>query len=155
MADNGRCPHLTVCRQRPHLSFIHFFQAEMKIRIQGNSLRLRLSQSEVAKFNDTGEVSDGINFGPSSPVSLTYKLEQADLPQMSVVFVDNCINVYVPSEQGITWASSEHEVGMEHIQRFPETGDSLRILIEKDFKCLADRPGEDESDNFPNPNLSC
>lgn len=127
----------------------------MKIRIQGNSLRLRLSQSEVAKFNESGQVSDGINFGPTSPVSLTYRLERADQPAMSVVFVDNCINVYVPSEQATTWANSELEVGMEHLHRFPETGGSLRILVEKDFKCLADRPGEDESDHFPNPNLSC
>jgi hypothetical protein len=27
----------------------------------------------------------------------------------------------------------------------------LRILVEKDFACLAPREGEDESDMFPNP----
>lgn len=127
----------------------------MKIRIQGNSLRLRLSQSEVAKFHETGQVTDGISFGAAPPVMLTYKLERSDLPEMAANFSDNCICVYVPSEQAATWASSEQEVGMEHLLRSPANGDSLRILIEKDFKCLANRPGEDESDNFPNPNLSC
>jgi hypothetical protein len=31
----------------------------------------------------------------------------------------------------------------------------LRIVIEKDFACLTVREGEDESDNFPNPNPRC
>lgn len=127
----------------------------MKIRIQGNSLRLRLSQLEVAKFNEIGQVTDGISFGPTPPVMLSYKLERADQPEMTATFSGNCICVYVPSEQADTWANSEKEVGMEHLIRFPASEEPLRILIEKDFKCLANRPGEDESDNFPNPNLSC
>jgi hypothetical protein len=31
----------------------------------------------------------------------------------------------------------------------------LRIVVEKDFACLTAREGEDESDNFPNPNPTC
>lgn len=134
---------------------LHFLPKRMKIRIQGNSLRLRLSQPEVARFHETGQVADGISFGAVPPVALTYKLERSSLPEMTVGFSDNCISVYVPEEQAATWAGSEQEVGMEQLVRFDGHGGSLRILIEKDFKCLAERPGEDESDNFPNPNLSC
>ena len=32
-----------------------------------------------------------------------------------------------------------------------EDGDSLKILVEKDFACLVAREGEDESDMFPHP----
>lgn len=127
----------------------------MKIRIQGNSLRLRLSQSEVARFHETGQVTDGISFGAMPPVALTYKLERSSLPEITAGFSDNCISVYVPEEQAATWAVSEQEVGLEHLVRFDGSGHSLRVLIEKDFKCLAERSGEDESDNFPNPNLIC
>lgn len=98
---------------------------------------------------------DGISFGATPTVALSYRLERSDLPEMTASFSNNCICVYVPEDQASTWAGSEQEVGMEHLVRFDGNGNSLRILIEKDFKCLAERPGEDESDNFPNPNLSC
>ena len=32
---------------------------------------------------------------------------------------------------------------------------TLSLLIEKDFKCLTPREGEDEYDGFANPNLTC
>ncbi len=32
-----------------------------------------------------------------------------------------------------------------------DDGDSLKILVEKDFACLAPREGEDESDMYPHP----
>jgi len=48
-----------------------------------------------------------------------------------------------------TWATTDL-VGLEHqIQLKGE--EKLAILIEKDFKCLQERPGEDEEDMFPNP----
>lgn len=127
----------------------------MKIRIQGDSIRLRLSQSEVAQFHETGRVSDGINFGSSSNARLVYELERSESSEMSATFSENRICVFVPSEQANIWATSEYEVGMEHLVRFSSDDNTLRILVEKDFKCLADRPAENDSDGFPNPNLSC
>ena len=32
-----------------------------------------------------------------------------------------------------------------------DDGDSLKILVERDFACLAPREDEDESDMFPHP----
>ena len=32
-----------------------------------------------------------------------------------------------------------------------DDGDSLKILVEKDFACLAPREGEDETDMYPHP----
>jgi hypothetical protein len=128
----------------------------MKIRISGNSIRLRLSQSEVRVFTETGEVLEHVRFGASPSDVLTYALKRTDAAEMSASFINNRITVLVPAEQGDTWAYAEQEVGMEHLFRHtPGEGGSLRILVEKDFKCLAERPAEDENDNFPNPNLSC
>lgn len=126
----------------------------MKIRMSSNSIRLRLSQSEVTKLLERGEVRDQVNFGANA--TLDFGLVRSDAAEISANFSNNCITVLVPTDMANTWATSEQEVGLEHLNRFA-TGDggSLRILIEKDFKCLASRPGEDESDNFPNPNLSC
>lgn len=126
----------------------------MKIRMSGNSIRLRLSQSEVTRFFEQGEVGEVVRFGENA--ALTYALRRETTPEIRAGFANDCITVYVPTDMGNTWATSEQEVGLEHISRFATgEGGSLRILIEKDFKCLAERPGEDESDNFPNPNMNC
>lgn len=128
----------------------------MKIRMSGNSIRLRLSQSEVRAFLEKGEVSDHVRFGPMPDAVLSYTLKQSHAAEIAASYSNNCITIHVPADQSDTWANSEQEIGIEHIVHFAanENG-ALRILVEKDYKCLAGRPGEDEQDNFPNPNLSC
>ncbi|MCF8244294.1 MAG: hypothetical protein K9J37_05770 [Saprospiraceae bacterium] len=127
----------------------------MKIRIQGNSIRLRLSQPEVAAFIETGSVSESTHFGGQPGAMLTYALERSDQPELTATFSGNKICVLVPAELGVIWANSEQEVSIEHVVIPPSGVGGLRILVEKDFKCLTDRPGVDESDNFPNPSHSC
>lgn len=125
----------------------------MKIRIQGNSIRLRLSQADVRTFAETGVVEERLQFGLSPGESLVYKLEQADIRQFAATFNDNRISIAVPAEAGSNWAATAM-VGMESEISLGENK-ALRILVEKDFKCLTERAGEDESDNFPNPNGGC
>lgn len=126
----------------------------MKIRIQGNSIRLRLSQSEVQVFADTGRVADRIQFGPAPEESLVYVLERANVRQLGASYATNQVKIFVPAEAGSEWAATG-QVGMEGEMNLGGGGGTLSILVEKDFKCLTDRAGEDESDNFPNPNVSC
>lgn len=114
----------------------------MKIRIKGNSLRLRLTQSEVAKFNEEGRVSDSINFGEKQ---LIYSLQKSEMEEVTADFNGEFITVNVPSQAGSDWASSK-QVGIQSSE-----GETLSILIEKDFQCLKARPGEDESDLYNNP----
>ena len=128
----------------------------MKIRISGNSVRLRLSQSEVKTFLEKGAVSEQVRFGAGPESMFVYELRRSGAAQVSASLTPNRISVLVPADLGNTWASAEQEIGIEHTIRFADSdGGTLRILIEKDFKCLADRAGEDESDNFPNPTLNC
>jgi len=49
----------------------------MKLRIQGNSLRLRLTQKEVAQVRNRGLVESHIEFAPGH--SLSYLLEGSPL----------------------------------------------------------------------------
>jgi len=116
----------------------------MKLRIKGNSIRLRLSQSEIDEFIADGQVLDSISFGDAS---LTYQLQSAD--RYSAVFIDQKVVVSVPASVGTEWANSD-QVEMKNTLSI-RTGEELYILIEKDFKCLTDRPNEDESDLFENP----
>jgi hypothetical protein len=57
--------------------------------------------------------------------------------------------VTIPAAEVHDWATSDRVsiYGSELLAG----GDSLAILVEKDFTCLQPRAGEDESDMFPHP----
>lgn len=115
----------------------------MKIRINGNFVRLRLGQSEVKNFSAQNQIGDSILFGSRS---LTYQLVRSEeYDQVGVDFDGSKITVQVPENVAQNWTDTEL-VGFENADQ-----SEVRILVEKDFQCLHKRPGEDESDNFPNP----
>lgn len=118
----------------------------MKIRIKGNTLRLRLSQSEVDEVKNTGRTSDSINFGSRK---LIYTLQVIDQPEVTASYDSDFIMVNVPSRVSETWVNTD-QVGFE-VEQPLEDGEKLYILVEKDFQCLNPRRGEDESDLFDNP----
>ena len=121
----------------------------MKIRILGNSVRLRLSQTEIKEILETGRVVQTVKFSPKASQQLHYALEKADVSAIQATFDGNEICVQIPVEMANDWASGS-EVSLEN--SMPIDGkEQLRILVEKDFKCIDARKGEDESDLFPNP----
>lgn len=117
----------------------------MKIRIKGNSVRLRLTKSEVATFAQTGFVEEWTNFGSSK---LGYVLRSGEVDQLTAQFETGIVTVWMPRPWALEWTETER-VGFEG--NMPLPGDqSLYLLIEKDFVCLDDT-NEDQSDNYPNP----
>ncbi|MDH3530564.1 MAG: hypothetical protein OEQ28_13450 [Acidobacteriota bacterium] len=122
----------------------------MKLRLRGNSLRLRLSVSEVERLRGTGEVSDAIIFGPGMSDRLVYAIEiDGESDSLRTRFDGNRITVKVPHGIAREWVDSD-SVGFAADQD-ANGGGRLKILVEKDLACLKIRPGEDESDSFPNP----
>jgi len=121
----------------------------MKLRIRGNALRLRLSQAEVGQFAEHGLVEDCIRFNGRE---LRYVLSSSPAERVHIEFDGHTIMVIAPTQLRRTWAESD-EVGFEEHINLTD-GDTLTVLVEKDFQCLTERPGEDESDNFPNPDAS-
>lgn len=121
----------------------------MKIRILENSLRLRLSQSEVQQLNTRGDVKQRINFGLSA---LKYSIIKKEIESIKSLYQSNEILILVPAKMVEDWANSDLISLQESISINEE--ENLKILIEKDFKCLTVRAGEDESDLFPNPEKS-
>ena len=116
----------------------------MKLRILGNSVRLRLSQTEVSDVLQDMHVSDSVDFGDSS---LIYSLQGSDVPDIRASFSGNFVTVDVPAAMLQEWGTTE-QVSLSHHQELPGGG-NLHILIEKDFACLSPRKGEE--DMFPNP----
>ena len=121
----------------------------MKLRIRGNSIRLRLSQQDVRTFGEKGQVKDNIQFGPTADDQLSYVLESADVKKLKSEFSGNTITVFVPVKLGEMWVNSQL-VSIEHLDTTTENN-QVRILVEKDFKCMHVRINEDESDSFPHP----
>ncbi len=119
----------------------------MKIRILGNRVRLRLSQSEVAQIGRLESVEESTNFGENT---FSYVLAVHEMDQhIHANYEGGSIQISIPKAMAQNWADSD-EVGIQTPSDY-----SPFILIEKDFKCLTVREGEDESDMFYNPNSTC
>ncbi len=122
----------------------------MKIRIKGNSIRLRLSKSEIDRFAATSYLEEKTEFGVSS---LVYAIAaDKNASELSANFEANKITVQVPTHMHREWTTTDC-VGFENKLKTGENS-YLLLLIEKDFVCL-DNTLEDQSDNFPNPNSVC
>ena len=124
----------------------------MKLRIKGDSLRLRLTQGEVSQLNERGSVEERVHFGGGA--ALVYRLRRdAAAPALAATYANVIVEIRVPDRSAIEWCTSD-EVTLASFQ--PTGPDAeLRIVVEKDFACLTAREGEDESDNFANPNATC
>ena len=105
----------------------------------------------MQKFADQGLISDETSFGTSV---LRYSLSASDsVGTIEAKFADNEIIVLIPDQAARTWVESA-QVGFE-VEQPTAGGESLAIVIEKDFVCI-DRPDDpDRDDAFPNPNKNC
>jgi len=112
----------------------------MKIRIKGNSLRYRLTQTDMYRLSHEGYLEDKTNFGRRE---LVYVIQKTKEQELSAFFDDNVICLQIPGSM-IEELDKTDRVGFEGKQ-----GDLL-LLVEKDFTCL-DNVDEDQSDNYPNP----
>ncbi|WP_318309337.1 DUF7009 family protein [Flagellimonas crocea] len=120
----------------------------MKIRIKGNSIRFRLTQSEVKQLYETGSIMETTEFGPSK---FQYQAKlMPSIKNLGASYSNNIILMMVPETDGKNWFH-DNTVGFEHEMELPE-GKKLHLLLEKDFTCLENR-AEDQSDNYPNPKL--
>lgn len=120
----------------------------MKLRIRDNSIRLRLTRTEVETLRDDGMVRASTAFPGGR--ELRYEVESSPASIKPGAFLSNStVTVRLPESVVQAWANSEQVSINGEIQH--SNGDELTILVEKDFACLAPREGEDESDMYPHP----
>jgi len=120
----------------------------MKLRIRDNSIRLRLTRSEVDVFCSEGLLSSAVHFPDGAKIVYSVESSPASVKPMAR-YANNTISVRVPETTVREWAKSE-QVSISSEQALDD-GRVLSVLIEKDFACLTPREGEDESDMFPHP----
>jgi hypothetical protein len=115
----------------------------MKLRIRGNSLRLRLTQTEVAELVYTGRLENRTQLGQEPAQAFVLRLQLSPFRLVpGVEFDGGRITVSLPETQARSWAQ-ENEVGI-----YTEEPWGLKLSVEKDFQCLDQRPDEDDSDAF-------
>jgi hypothetical protein len=120
----------------------------MKLRIRDNSVRLRLTRGEVDSLREDGLVTSKIEFPGGR--EFNYVVESSPAVVTAGAFLsDNVLAVRLPESIVLAWATTE-QVSIEGEQLLDD-GQMLNILVEKDFECLTQREGEDESDMYPHP----
>ena len=123
----------------------------MKLRINRNSIRLRLLRSEVANFVETGRIEEVVHFAEGVDACFRYALEcESGLEQIEVRSKACEVTVVLPGEVAVSWRDSE-EVGIYATVSVGQHG-TLDVVVEKDFACL-DRSDADNQDTFPHPKL--
>jgi len=126
---------------------------DMKIRIKGNFVRYRLTQSEVKMLGETGCLSEETRFGPDASQTFVYALEAKEgIDGLRASFDGGKITLYLPAVAAKTWFDEDRVGFQSDVEVAP--GVTLGLLLEKDFACL-DNADEDQSDNYPNPNAMC
>ncbi len=121
----------------------------MKLRIQGNSLRLRVTRPELAALLETGQVVETTRFAPGPDGELAYSLACAECSNVDVRYSAGALTVVLPWPVARLWAS-ESEVGVS--ASIDVGGAALTVLVEKDFACLHGTEEENRG-TFPNPKM--
>ena len=115
----------------------------MKLRIRENTLRLRLTQTEVSELVRAGRVENRTQLGHDAALGLVFRLQlSAFRLAPGVEFDGQRITVSLPEAEAKSWAQ-ENEVGI-----YGEEPWGLKLSIEKDFKCLDERSNENDSNAF-------
>ncbi len=123
----------------------------MKLRIRGDTIRLRLKRGEVDQIAAGISVVEETHFPDSV---LTYRLDVSPDSDISASLDNASLVVSLPESLVSDWAATD-EVSLSAEQKISGTG-SLSLLIEKDFGCIEPghhRDGEDDEDTFPHPSV--
>ncbi|MCW3059256.1 MAG: hypothetical protein JWQ02_1077 [Capsulimonas sp.] len=122
----------------------------MKVRIRGNSVRIRLDRLEIAALELGDVVEERTEFGPGPHNTLRCTITaRKQAAPLAAEIAANHISMFIRQEDAANLVNTE-TVGVEGAQEIGD-GRSLRLLLEKDFACLQDRPGEDDTNSFENP----
>jgi hypothetical protein len=106
----------------------------MKLRIQGNSLRLRLSEEEGKQFAQTGRLEAAAAFGPGESQTLHYVLVRREaIAGITADFTGHVITVYLPESAAAAWINND-EASLSGVVD-NGTAQGLKILVEKDMDC--------------------
>jgi len=126
----------------------------MKLRIKGQSLRLRVARSEVGRLLSGEGIEETIRFSSTREAEFTYALTVAASQSslLTVHYMPQRLTVVLSKDHADKWGS-DSEVGLYRTIDIGPAG-LLEVSVEKDFACL-DRNVDQNEDTFVNPLAAC
>jgi hypothetical protein len=118
----------------------------MKIRLFGDSVRIRLTQAEVEALAAGGAIESVTPF-PGEALACTVQPSQ---DSFEVHHASGRVSILIPQTRTTEWASSD-EVGMYAEQVPANGGRAMQIAIEKDYRCIHKPDAPDNAGTYPNP----
>ena len=112
----------------------------MKLRMKGDSIRLRLTRNDVSSLVTQGRVEDCTRFPVGAPLGYAVVMD-ATAGAVGAAFDAGVITVHIPGADARAWARSE-EVTIR--AELPVASGVLLVLVEKDFPCTTPRAGADD-----------
>ena len=122
----------------------------MKLRIKSNSIRIRLTKTEVSTLAATGYLEEQTLFANNKFVYALQSVDDAN--ELTATMNANKITMLVPAAFIKDWPVND-VIGFEARMSVAKN-QSLYLLLEKDFVCL-DETTEDQRDNYENPAKTC
>ena len=121
----------------------------MKLRIRANSIRLRLLRGEVAALGQLERVQETTRLGPAKTDVLIYAIStHVGQDDVRIQWQSGSLELSIrQSLARALWTTEQISITAD----IDFSDEVLNILIEKDFKCLSLREGEDEGDSYENP----
>ena len=107
-------------------------------------MRIRLRKSELVSLQQDKVITETVNFPAGSAFSYALAISSS-IEQVQATYEKNQMCISIPVTIASQWMNT-NEVGIHADIPLPN-GESLSILIEKDFPCN-DREDEDKSDTF-------
>lgn len=123
----------------------------MKIRIKGNSIRLRLTKTDVSDLKEKGLVREKTVFNNETVFNYALFID-AKSEEINAKYAEKTIEIFLPEKEAKILTDSQ-EITVKNSQYNGEEG-GLFILIEKDLQCL-DTTSEDQSDMYENSKTKC
>jgi hypothetical protein len=101
----------------------------MKLRIKGNTLRVRLSDRELSQLVNSGVVADMTQF-PEGAVLRTELVTLLEAPAISVTYRQDLIRISLPERSAQEWIES----AIEELKAVVSVdGGTLHVSLEKDL----------------------
>lgn len=123
----------------------------MKIRIKGNSIRLRLTKTDIQNLKEKGIVEEKTILGTEEIFSYSLRVNEK-VSAISAKLQANTITVFLPNKDADLLTGTD-EIKVEGSQNNGEEK-GLFILVEKDLQCL-DITHEDQTDMYENTKTHC
>jgi hypothetical protein len=108
----------------------------MKLRLEDNTLRLRLSPEELTEFSQLGHLATVVPLGLAPTDTLTYTLTRAASlagAELQLAYVPGHLTIALPAALADAWTTTEN---ISLRGQLPVVGNQvLHILVEKDLGC--------------------